>query len=296
MKPSIYFLDEPVGSVKSEFLKLCTEAPTPKNASVIYTHRTQIPEGCEPSLVICPCTSTKHLSYNGPVIYLNDKAYLKEHVHSTAEFTICAMLSILRVNEDELYHTRVGLIGGAGRVGQQVCEKLYGLTKVVPMIYDLNTVPESLKGKCVQTDWRSELYEECDLISIHVSESEQTKNLIKSIDFDLMKKHGVKYLINTSRSSVIEPKALLDSIADFNHVFLDVTEDYPEDIVDSLKLIQEITQGTRVLITPHAAGSAKPSRLATDIYVLNKFKDWLYNESFRDSLDKYQLPRDWMWI
>jgi lactate dehydrogenase-like 2-hydroxyacid dehydrogenase len=281
MKPDIYFLDEPVK--KDEFLKLCTEAQTPKNASIIYTHRTQIPEGCEPSLVICPCTSTKHLSYNGYIIYLNDKAYLKENVHSTAEFTICAMMNALRLHGDELYHTRVGLIGGAGRIGQQVCEKLYGLTKTVPIVYDRESVLKELKGKCIQTNWYSDLFEECDLISIHLSE-EGNKNLINSWFLKEMTDKGVKYLINTSRASVLEPKSLIDFLPKFNYVFLDVTEGYPEDVMEVLNTYQEITNYTRLLITNHVAGSCVPSRLATDSYVLGKLKSWIDLEFYLASL------------
>jgi len=272
MKPNILFLDSPVDYAKSKLLELCKETKSYSDADIIYTHMTKI-DDVRPCLkvVICPCTGTSHLD-NIPthieIIYLDDKEYLKKFVHSTAEYTIHQILDLMRKNKDELYYTRIGLIGGGGRLGQQVCEKLYGLTKYLPLVYD-HGINLPLKH-CIEVPTLPSLYEQCDLISIHMNETPWNLNFIDDEQFQLMEKYDVKYLINSSRSSVIDPVPLVNNLYRFKGIVLDVIEGYPDYVKSALRNLAE----GNLTLTPHIAGSMTPSRIQTDTYVLNKFEKW----------------------
>lgn len=268
MKPKILFLDEPVAFIKSQFLELCIETTHLLEADVVYTHMSPLYKKA-PNLkvIVCPCTGIKHLeSVDIPIIYLDDKEYLYKFVHSTAEYTIFSMLKMLRENGDELYNMNVGLIGGGGRLGRQVCDKLYGLTRTHPLVYDNGSTSVV---NAIEVSSLEELYRQSDIISIHINETPWNQNFIDMVSLERMVDYGVKYLINSSRSSVLSADGLLCYANKFKGITLDVVEDYEDRQFTNLYGQKNIT------ITNHKAGSMKPSRIQTDTYVLNKFKKWV---------------------
>jgi len=276
MKPNILFLDMPIEHVKNDFLKLCNETEWYSEADIIYTHMTKL-EIVSPrlKLVICPCTGISHLG-NLPchikIIFLDDKKFLYNFVHSTAEYTIFSMLKMIRKDKQELYHMRVGLIGGAGRIGQQVCDKLYGLTKYPPLIYDIVELEQLDNVKCIQVATMKDLISQSDIISIHLPENMWTYNIIDEEAISDMIVSGVQYLINSSRSAVLSPSAMMKHAHKFRGVTLDVVESYTNE--EQI----ELWRNSNVSLTHHTAGSMKPSRIQTDIYVFNRFKEWLSSQ------------------
>lgn len=277
MKPNIYFCDEPLLS-KKRFQEVCNITIISGSADVVYVKHTSPDFECFPNLkvVICPCTGVGHLDVpkNVKLIYLNDKEYLYNFVHATAEYTVLAMMDLLRCNHEELYTKRVGLIGGAGRIGRQVIDKLYGLTKTLPIVYDIFKVPKPQRLKCIQVDSIVELYKQCDIVSVHLPETDSNKEFINNLSFEAMKACNVEYFINTSRSSIVSCEGLIEHFKDFKGICLDVTESYASDQLVNLGYLG-MTSGTYFLNTPHIAGNTKQSRLATDAYVLTELGKWI---------------------
>lgn len=287
MKPKLYFVDKPLLSEK-RFQETCDITRIFNHADIVYVQHTPLDSECFPNLkvILCPCTGVGHLDVpkNVKLIYLTDKEYLYNFAHATAEYTVLAMMDLLRCNNEELYTKRVGLIGGAGRVGRQVIDKLYGLTKTLPIVYDEVQVPNPQRLKCIQLDSTVELYEQSDIVSVHLPETDANRNFINETSFTIMEMENVKYFINTSRSSIVDCDGLIEHFKNFKGICLDVTESYTADQLEKL-LYLDMTSETYFLNTPHVAGKTKQSRLATDAYVLTQLEDWIEENYNRTTIE-----------
>lgn len=104
----------------------------------------------------------------------------------------------------ELNGKTVGIIG-CGSIGQRVAEicKAFGC-KV--LAYNRN--PKEINN-ITFTD-KDSLLKESDIISLHTPLTEETKNLIDSREFNLMKTSAI--LINTARGPVVNKDALYDAL------------------------------------------------------------------------------------
>lgn len=232
-----------------------------KEAEVIYTHFTDVTLASYPKLkvILCPCTNINHLKTSAslPILYLDDKGYLFENVWSTAEHTVNLMIQLTRRLKRQLKNATIGYVG-FGRVANQVMSLLKGFD-INYFIYDKGSTKVGLLN----------LAKECDIITVHLEENEDTKGLIdKGFLWDCTKK---PIFINTSRSSIVNPNDLYqayryDKIGAFG---LDVVESYTKTEFDLLK---SCPNG---ILTPHIAGSSLPSRENTDLYVLRKLNDYI---------------------
>ncbi len=118
----------------------------------------------------------------------------------------------------------LGIIG-AGRIGTRLARMTRGFG--MPLIY-FNRRPnpemEQLGAKLLPLD---DLLRQSDFISIHVPLSAETRHLIGSREFGLMKPHAI--LINTSRGPIVDEAALVEALT-AQKIFaagLDVYENEP---------------------------------------------------------------------
>jgi len=227
--------------------------------------------------ILTPCTGTQHIDLtdsNAKLIYLDDKDWLHQNIHATAEFTFALILALTRqmgsatgasdrykFTGNDLYGKTLGIIG-YGRVGKQV-EKIalgFGMQVVVA---DVDT-PKNVFDKRVLS--------EADIVTLHVPGTPENEGLIDNKEFSIMKQSA--YLINTSRSNVVDPYALLCAIHtdQIKGAALDVTETYCDWIT------KHLIDTDRVLVTPHLAGNTVESRRKTDEYVFNKLAKILGEE------------------
>ena len=105
----------------------------------------------------------------------------------------------------------------------------------------------------------SALLRASDVVSLHVPLLPETQHLISAKEFALMKK--TTFLVNTSRGSVVDEKALLHALAKkrIAGAALDVFECEPSidcDVSDHLAL-KEIPN---VILTPHIASASSEAR------------------------------------
>jgi len=210
---------------------------------VLYMHyrKVEIPKGIK--YLVTPCSGTDHIDFgycknnNIKVIYLDDKKWLYENVYATAEHTVYLMLRALkhRKKRSEGYNRElrgkvVGIIG-FGRIGQQVSHILKGFGC---------TIMSSDNGI-------ENLFYECDIITVHVPLTDETRGLIKiNLLSDFLKSGGV--FVNVSRPEIVE-----DCHGDFESV---ISSDYGH-------------------ITNHMAGFTKESRIKTDEYVRERLMECL---------------------
>ena len=156
-----------------------------------------------------------------------------------------------RIND--LEGATIGIIG-MGKIGTKVA-------KILKYSFNANLIYYSRKRKYdlekelemtfVSLD---ELYKRSDIISIHCSLNNETKNMINQEAMSKMKKGVI--IINTSRANIIEPTALFNSLE--NNTIRTVAFDafYKEPI--DLKSDNDFNQfqkfgDNRLIITPHTA-------------------------------------------
>ena len=142
---------------------------------------------------------------------------------AVAELTIGLMLSLLRSVHlsnlrmhqglwnryfgRRLSEVKIGIIG-AGRIGSRVLEHLTGFGKPQILVND-QIVKKDLESKYAIT-WaeKEEIYESCDIITLHLPLTKLTKNMIRKKHLNKMKHDAI--IINTSRGGIINESDLFD--------------------------------------------------------------------------------------
>ncbi|MBM4761086.1 C-terminal binding protein [Bacillus sp. B15-48] len=139
----------------------------------------------------------------------------------------------------------VGLVG-FGKIPVRLAEKLTAIGYQV-MAYDPFVDKESMAKKGVIKAELHELVANSDFISVHVPLIEQTRHLISSKEFELMK--NTAYIINTARGPIIDEAAMITALNEkkIAGCGLDVTETEP------LPQDHILRNMDNVILSPHAA-------------------------------------------
>ena len=144
---------------------------------------------------------------------------------SVAELTVGLMLCLLRkipfadhsmkegrwiksqLMGEELQSKKIGIIGRAGRIGNEVSRILTVGFQAYVLGYDVIR-PRGVPGLSYEiTDSIEDLLQRCDIVTIHVPYSPQTHYLLNEARLRMMRKGS--YLVNTSRGDIVEGPALL---------------------------------------------------------------------------------------
>ena len=140
---------------------------------------------------------------------------------AVAELTLGLMLSLLRRItmsnnglRDGQWHRHFGrrlsesVVGiiGYGRIGKRVVEHLSGFKCRDILINDIDPVDLSGLAHNCQPASKEKIYEEADIISLHVPLTSSTKGMVGIEEIGRMKSEAL--LVNTSRGGVIDESAL----------------------------------------------------------------------------------------
>ena len=242
-------------------------------------------EGTQVSLINTCSTGMNHIdvSYCNNVnitIYSLTKDYkLIKQLPSTSELAFGLMLSLLRKIPESNHHVskyqwdytqfvgrqvkdlKIGIIG-YGRLGKIMdgyCKAFGAQT----FIYDpyVNILQTSLE----------QMFQTCDVISLHVHVTDETRYMISSKLLDLAKKD--LYIINTSRGEIVNE----DDIANaFNTKKLmgygaDVVENEFDDLIKS-PIIRAMNEGKNIIVTPHTGGMTIEGQTKAYTWAINKIK------------------------
>jgi len=154
----------------------------------------------------------------------------------------------------ELRGKTLGLIG-YGNIGSQVSVLAESLGMKV-MYYDVETklpLGNAIDGKTLK-----DVLSKSDVVSLHVPETAQTKNLINKSNIKSFKKGAI--LINYARGEVVDLKVLRSAKEDglVGGAAVDVFPDEPEKNGD---VFETPLQGLKnVLLTPHIGGSTEEAQ------------------------------------
>ena len=142
----------------------------------------------------------------------------------------------------ELSEKTIGIVG-LGHVGKKVAEYCQS--------FHMNVLGHSYKPveiDGVEMKGLDELYQECDIISLHVPLNETTRHMINSEVLAKMKSNAL--LVNTSRGAIIDEAQLIQALqhGTIGGACLDVFEDEP------LAQRNPLRDLNNVILTPHTAG------------------------------------------
>ena len=153
----------------------------------------------------------------------------------------------------DVHGATIGIIG-FGRIGQAVARRALGFgMKVVyhSLTRRPSAVEEQFGARFLPLE---DLLAESDFVSLHVTLTAETRNLMNAERLRLMKPSAV--LVNTSRGPVIDSTALYEALRD-GVIFaaaLDVTDPEPIPVDDPLLTLDNC------LVVPHIASASRVTR------------------------------------
>ena len=115
-----------------------------------------------------------------------------------------------------------------------------------------------------------DMFKKCDVISLHVHVSNETKYMI---NYNLLKTSNKElYLINTSRGEIVNEQDVVRALSEnlLTGYGTDVVENEFDDIKKS-PIIQAMNKGKNIIITPHVGGMTIEGQTLAYTYAINKF-------------------------
>lgn len=180
------------------------------------------------------------------------------------------------MNGQYLRGATVGVIG-ASTVGREVI-KLLRPFDVKILVYDPYLSEWEAGNLNVRKVELNEIFEKCDVISVHTPLTSETYHMIGRDQLKCMKDGAV--LINTSRGGVIDHNALLEECEKGRIIaFLDVTEPEPLPPDSSFRKLKN------VFITPHIAGTGYYGYYMIGKIVVKSLEDFFMGRTVEDALN-----------
>lgn len=157
-------------------------------------------------------------------------------------------------NSFEVRSKNLGIIG-YGHIGTQVSILAESLGMNV-FYYDIEK--QLNLGKAIQCQTLDELLKISDAVTLHVPETDSTKNMISSDQVALMKKNAV--LLNASRGSVVDYDAVAVALKS-GHLSGAAADVFPtEPASNDEKFITVLQEFDNVILTPHIGGSTSEAQ------------------------------------
>lgn len=219
------------------------------------------------------------------IISLNGDTEFLRSIPATSELTIGLMLALLRKIPVAAEHARnggwererfqgrdladctVGIVG-YGRIGRQVERMLLGFGCRVTVTNDL--------------DYR--WLGICDVVTVHVPLTEDTRSMFSVPAFAAMKPGA--YFVNTSRGDVVHEDALIEQLEDGHLAGAALDVIHGERKLSDSRREQNRLKGrerllayaqenpNKLILTPHIGGNSQPSRALAEQRIAEKLAAW----------------------
>lgn len=169
------------------------------------------------------------------------------------------------------YRTRVGLIG-AGAVGRKVIELLKPY-HIKVCVYDPYVSDETLERLGVERTSLEEMFAECDVISNHLPDTNETEGILNYSLFSRM--NNTATFINTGRGAQVVEPDLIKAMKEkpLACALLDVTSHEP------LFPWSPLYRMKNIFFTPHMAGSSGTEEERMAEYMFEAYKDYINGRS-----------------
>lgn len=190
-------------------------------------------------------------------------------------------------NSYEARGKRLGIIG-YGHIGTQLGIIAENLGMRV-YYYDIEN--KLSLGNATQIPTMAELLNKCDVISLHVPETDGTKDLMGAEEFAMMKPGSI--FINAARGTVVDIPALCDTL-ESGHLAgaaVDVFPVEPKTNADTFE--SPLTKFDNVILTPHVGGSTQEAQENIGLEVAGKLAKYSDNGSTLSSVNfpEVSLPQ-----
>ena len=245
-------------------------------------------------IIVSPTTSITHIDQkicklrNIKIIKLKSSDKSLKKISSTAELTIALILSLKRNIHKSFYNTKlnkiysrynyigdslsgltIGIIG-LGRIGKMVA-KLSRSFNMNVIAYDIKKINKYPKYISLQKNIES-IFKLSDIISLHISESEDNYNFVSKKLINMSKKKPL--FINTSRGEFVDEASLFNALKRgvLSGLGLDVLkEDFN---ANKIKYLMRENIDLNILFTPHIGGCTQNEmKITEEIVVENLLKE-----------------------
>lgn len=190
-------------------------------------------------------------------------------------------------NSYEARGKRLGIIG-YGHIGTQLGIIAENLGMHV-YFYDIEN--KLSLGNATQVHTMSELLNKCDVISLHVPETPETKNMMGAEEFARMKPGAI--FINAARGTVVDIQALCHAL-ESGHIAGAAIDVFPVEPASNKERFESpLTAFDNVLLTPHVGGSTQEAQENIGIEVAGKLTKYSDNGSTLSSVNfpEVSLPQ-----
>ena len=169
------------------------------------------------------------------------------------------------------FGTKVGILG-AGMIGRGVIERLKN-TDLEIYVYDPFLSDEKAAALGVKKAELRWIFANCNVISNHIANNDETKGMIGKELFDLMGSHAV--FINTGRGAQVVESDMIAAMKEVptRAALLDVTDPVEPPAEDS-----ELYKMDNVFLTPHVAGSIGGECFRLAEYMYGEYKAFAEGE------------------
>ena len=194
------------------------------------------------------------------------------NTRSVAELVLAEMILLLRRIPERAQSCQQGVWDKSAKNSFEARGKTLGIIGYGHIGSQLGVLAESLGMKVCFYDIESKLslgnakflnlknlLAESDVISLHVPETPQTKNLINQEALSLMKKTAV--LVNASRGHVVEIDSLVSALNSGNLLGAAIDVFPSEPGSNTEKFISPLQSCANTILTPHIAGSTEEAQL-----------------------------------
>ncbi len=175
----------------------------------------------------------------------------------------------------ELYGKVLGIVG-FGRIGSEVAKRALSFGMKV-LAFDPFLSREVAQGIGVELVELKEILENSDYITVHTPLTEETKHMLSTKEFAMMKK-GVR-VINCARGGIIDESALVEAIKEGKvaGAALDVFEKEP------LAADNQLLQAGNIILTPHLGASTEEAQVNVAVEVAQIVADALLGKGIRNA-------------
>lgn len=181
------------------------------------------------------------------------------------------------------YGAKVGLVG-LGAIGSSVAEKLKEYDVEV-MAYDPFVTSGKAKELNVTLCGLETLFKECDVISNHLANKRELKNIFDRKLFRLMKKHST--FINTGRGDQVDEFALAVNL--FTHPSRTAVVDVLKN--EAFPYVSPLFWCPNVIITPHIAGSLSNETERMADYMIEQLDNFINGKPLKYEVTKEMLEK-----
>ncbi len=177
----------------------------------------------------------------------------------------------------ELSGMTVGIIG-FGNMGKAVAQRLLGF-QVKVLAYDIQNKHSSEFGFIAEEASLNDIFEQADIISLHVPLTSNTRMMVNDNFINQFKKNI--FLINTSRGEVVSTKSVLKALQSgkLRGACLDVLENEKLTTLtpEQSEVYTHLFQQKNVILTPHIAGWTVESYRKINEVLVAKIRESVIN-------------------